>query len=198
MNLVVGFYDRLMAMYNDRSPKDKGPNKNDPQMSMLTGKSPHMQNVEAFMYQIPQPVRPIPTVPSDGERLLRAKLQLEECLELIKALGVAVMVNDNKGNSHELDENDISLELSGSPDLVAIVDGCCDSHVIATGTLIACGVADSGVQAAVDSHNLKKFGPGGYRRADGKWIKPENWIAPPLELLLKFQGWTGSNKPADL
>lgn len=164
-------------------------------LHLLCSRSDHQKNVEAFMKAAGQRVRTKPRVPTTPELLLRAKLQLEECLEKISQLGVDVLY-DNKVINPDL----VSLDLSGEhqPNLVGIVDGCLDSIVIATGTLVACGVSDNGVQAAVDSSNMKKFGPGGYRRNDGKWVKPSDWTPPPLKELLVIQGWDGSDQPEPL
>lgn len=41
-----------------------------------------------------------------------------------------------------------------------------------------------------DDISLSKFG--GYRREDGKWIKPKDWQAPPILELLTEQGYCGS------
>jgi len=33
----------------------------------------------------------------------------------------------------------------------------------------------------MDNANLRKFGKGSYRRADGKWVKPPNFRGPDIQ-----------------
>lgn len=42
-------------------------------------------------------------------------------------------------------------------------------------------------QQLVDENNLAKFGPGGYRRDDGKWIKPPGHKPPAIAKALRWQ-----------
>lgn len=196
MSLSYKTYDTYYERYY-RDFRDKQPNTELGMgtINLLCSQSPHQDNVIQFMKMAGQRVRQRPTMPTVPELLLRAKLQTEECLEKVDALGVDILYDGKP-----LDLSKVSFDMSETkyPDLVEIVDGCCDSIVIATGTLAACGVADQGVQAAVDSHNMKKFGPGGFRDKSGKWVKPHDWVPPPLEELLRLQGWDGSNTPEPL
>jgi predicted HAD superfamily Cof-like phosphohydrolase len=66
-----------------------------------------------------------------------------------------------------------------------VIDGCCDLKVVTTGTLSAFGLPDELFQEEVDTNNLAKFGPGGRRREDGKWVKPPNHKPPDIAGLLK-------------
>jgi hypothetical protein len=34
---------------------------------------------------------------------------------------------------------------------------------------------------------MAKFGPGGYKRSDGKWCKPPNWKKPDLKAIIEQQ-----------
>lgn len=157
--------------YEERSPREK---------------SLHQQRVEDFMVKAGQEVPTKPTVPSEEVRLLRAKLILEEALETIDALGFCVEVIINSDGSQTMSKP-IYVPHDRGPNLNEVVDGCCDIRVVTTGTLSAFGIADVGPQRAVDESNLRKFGPGGYRRDDGKWIKPTDWVAPDWGLILKEQ-----------
>lgn len=142
-------------------------------------KSVHQQQVELLMSKIPgQDVPTSPTMPDEKTRLLRAKLILEEALETIEALGFEV---------HPIGEppiciDDLMFEPNGLADLVKVVDGCCDIAVVTTGTLSAFGVDDVEPQDMVNRANLRKFGPGGYLREDGKWIKPPDFVGPDGEI----------------
>lgn len=147
---------------------------------MSRDKSDHQQRVEAFMAKAGQNVPAGPTIPDEKTLRLRAKLILEEAIETIHGLGYDVQQNG------ETDEIEI-IQGGRKPNLEEIVDGCADMVVIATGTLSSCGVADVGIQLEVDNNNLSKFGPGGYRREDGKWMKPPTWTPPDIKGILKDQ-----------
>lgn len=138
----------------------------------------HQQMVDDFMRRIPGQEAPArPTLPDATVRRLRAALILEEALETIEALGFKATVTDNVRG----------LNPAGEPNLVEIVDGCCDLKVVTTGTLTACGVADVGPQLEVDVNNLCKFGPGHSIREDGKLIKPPDHPVPDLAVIIKAQ-----------
>ena len=119
-----------------------------------------------------------PTMPDEKTRLLRAKLILEEAMETIDALGVTVYLDSEDGRWIEYE--DLFLDPDAEPDLVEIADGCADISVVTTGTLVACGIPDRNLLELVDNNNLAKFGPGGYLREDGKWIKPPDHEPPDI------------------
>jgi predicted HAD superfamily Cof-like phosphohydrolase len=148
-------------------------------------RSAHQQRVDEFMRLAGQELPTVPTIPSDEVRLLRAKLILEEAIETIHALGVTVI--DECGYAPLVDE--LTFKITGPMDIVEVVDGCCDTIVVTTGTLSAIGVSDEAMQQAIDESNLAKFGPGGHRRDDGKWIKPPDHKAPDILALLTEQGY---------
>jgi predicted HAD superfamily Cof-like phosphohydrolase len=160
-------------------------------MRRLNLRTPHQQRVEEFMRNAGQDVPDEPTIPDSKTLILRAKLILEEALETVEALGVTVWLSDET-TDRQLDVSKTNfdrLEFNQdiTPNLVEIVDGCADLMVVTSGTLSAIGVADEPFLEEVDRHNLAKFGPGGYRRDDGKWIKPSNLQPPEIERLLKDQ-----------
>lgn len=145
---------------------------------MSRRKSPHQERVEAFMAKANQQVPGAPMMPDAETRKFRAKIILEETLETIEALGMKVVA---RNFSFEIEES------SQPPDLIEIVDGCADIRVVTTGTLSACGVADESLMAEVDQNNLAKFGPGSYRREDGKWMKPPGHKPPDIARILSEQ-----------
>lgn len=153
--------------------------------------STHMMRILKFMQLAEQEIPDAPCIPSAEVRLLRAKLIMEEALETIEALGVKA---DCEGC--QISMNGIEFYTHGEPDLVEIVDGVCDISVVSLGTLLACGCTDLPFLHEVDESNLRKFGPGGYRREDGKWIKPPDWQPPNITGILKEQGWTPEGKDA--
>jgi predicted HAD superfamily Cof-like phosphohydrolase len=156
-----------------------------------SNKTPHQKDVEFFMTQAGQQVPSEPTIPDEPTRLLRARLVLEEALELIDALCVELDFMGFTLTKEALVEED-SIEFSLYPDiypkLEEIAKEAADVIVVTTGTASACGIAMKPIQQAVDQSNLEKFGPGGYRDKHGKWHKPTNWKKPDLTKLLKDQG----------
>lgn len=127
-----------------------------------------------------------PGMPLTSVRMLRASLILEEALETIEALGLGVWAQQMH-SPLRMAGVEITEARGREPNLIAIVDGCCDLMVVTTGTLSACGVADNEVQRAVDLNNLAKFGPGHSLRPDGKLIKPPGHLPPDLRSILKNQ-----------
>lgn len=157
-------------------------------------KTEHQQRVEQFMANAKQEVPACPTVPDEKTRRFRAKIILEEALETVEALGFYVTIKD-QGTYEQLvsiDKCDFPSEFatkaSLEPNLIEIVDGCADISVVTTGTLSACGVSDEAVLQEVDQNNLSKFGPGSYKREDGKWMKPPTWKPPQIKEILVAQG----------
>lgn len=147
---------------------------------MSRDKSVHQERVELFMAKAGQAVPDRPTIPDEETCRLRAKLILEEAMETIEALGFQVVMKPFDG------EIEIGRK-THEPDLEQVVDGCADIQVVTTGTLSAFGVADADIMIEVDNNNLSKFGPGGYRREDGKWMKPPTWTPPDIKGILEDQ-----------
>lgn len=147
-------------------------------------KSVHQDRVERFMAAAGQAVPREPVIPNVDIRRLRAKLILEEALETVKGLGFAPKVRSDRPIQHSV-EAFFAHCAEVTPNLVEIIDGCCDIKVVTTGTLSACGIPDMPFQSAVDENNLAKFGPGHSFRADGKLIKPPGHKAPDIEGILK-------------
>lgn len=143
-------------------------------------KSDHQKRVEMFMKLAFQEIPPLPIMPSAEIRKFRASMILEEALETIRGLGFRVEKGDLDG--------ELTLEESGKPDMIEIVDGCGDISVVTIGTLSAMGVSDKPVLEAIDLNNLEKFGPGSFRRADGKWVKPATHQPPNIKGVLLAQG----------
>lgn len=159
--------------------------------------SPHYQNVRWFMElakQCPEGGFAAPLLLDEKTRKLRAKLIFEEAMEVINGLGVRITIGEENSSQIVLNEPGHRFvaphdyEVTGEYDLVETVDGCADIIVVTTGTLIATGVTDIGLQNAVDENNLAKFGPGHSFRDDGKLIKPPRHKPPDLVQVLVDQG----------
>jgi predicted HAD superfamily Cof-like phosphohydrolase len=143
-------------------------------------KTSHQIRVEKFMLAAGQSVPQKPCIPNELTRILRARLILEECLETVEALGFQI-----DGGPKAMAEEILDGTADCKPDLIEIIDGCCDIKVVTTGTLSACGLPDDPFQVEVDLNNLAKFGPGGHRRSDGKWEKPPNFTGPDIKGVLE-------------
>jgi predicted HAD superfamily Cof-like phosphohydrolase len=156
-------------------------------------KSPHQRRVEEFMVLAGQEVPEKPCIPSEEVRRLRAKLILEEALETIAELGFEVCFTTLMDNDiYWMNECDVFFtpsQVIPNISLSGIADGCCDISVVTVGTMIACGVDMEPILELVDDNNLAKFGPGGHRREDGKWVKPPDHQPPDIISALKIQGW---------
>lgn len=155
-------------------------------------RSEHQQRVDEFMRLADQEVPLAPVIPNEKTRILRAKLILEEALETIReGLGVDVLIDHGNsiktvGFGNVIMEN-LDFNVVRDADLEQIADGCADLMVVTTGTLSACGIADEALQHEIDCNNLQKFGPGGHKREDGKWVKPKDHPLPQTGKILKEQ-----------
>lgn len=145
--------------------------------------TPHYQRVKEFMQKVGQDTPEGAIIPDAKIRILRAKLILEEALETVEALGVTV-----QHQGHQITEEGLEYDAPNPVDLKEVVDGCADISVVTIGTLIAFGVDDEPVLEEVDASNLRKFGPGSYRREDGKWMKPPGWTPPDIMAAVD-RGW---------
>lgn len=142
----------------------------------------HIDNVEKFMKLAGQSVPDTPTIPTEKDRKLRAKLIMEEALETIDGLGITVSLNGVYLGPNE----PFSYDAFGVPDLSAILDGCVDMLWVGpTGTAIACGMKSCIVPAIkeVDRSNLSKF-IDGHKDPSGKWIKGPSYSPPNLEEII--------------
>lgn len=154
----------------------------------MYGYSLHAERVRSFMIEAGQKVRDLPEMPSMDERRLRARLILEEAVETITSLGFEGPASWQKAVAEFMDflaKCEYHTLGVTSPVLSMIADGCADLSVVTVGTLIACGIPDSKLFKLVDENNMAKFGPGGHRDANGKWIKPPNHTKPDIEGFFK-------------
>lgn len=132
----------------------------------------------------------VPTPDLHGDRVyLRGVLIVEEVTELLAAIC----------GFHGKQEKQFKLQMHAmwdrmyndrnEPDLVEIADGCCDSHVVISGTAIEFGIPEDAVYKEVHRSNMAKAG--GPIREDGKRLKPEGWKAPDVRGVLVKAGWQG-------
>lgn len=167
-------------------------------------KTYHQSMVEKFMRLGGQDVPDSPTIPNLATRRLRASLILEEAVETIKALGFSIRAEFTNGAVEfcRAGRNDggILLVERHEPDMIEVIDGCCDVKVVTTGTLSAFGIPDMAVQEEVDASNLAKVSAGSTKTPEGKILKPANWKRPDIAGVLShgfgnYFSWGSS--PAD-
>ena len=143
-------------------------------------KSQHQQRVEEFMRRAGQDVPSKPTLPDAETCLARAKMHLEETLEVIAALGCYIYWDACEKHGYGV------AKKSAKPVILAnIIQECCDVQFVTTGTLSACGVPDTPFRIEVDQANLRKFEGDAHRDANGKWIKPAGFVGPDIAGVLK-------------
>lgn len=140
-----------------------------------------------------------PTLPTPEERLLRARLVLEEAFEFAVACGVNVFIkSSNESDDPPLDYSDLALVL---PELDArrsldimdeMTDALADLSVVTIGSFIAMGVFDKPILEEVDANNRLKIHPdmgGSKNPITGKWEKNPDHPAPNFKSILVDMGW---------
>lgn len=143
--------------------------------------SKHLDGIVSFMQKAGQATPEKLTVPSEQDRILRAKLIIEEAFELInKGLGIEV---SNFG--HFLKPDDFSYILTGQADPVESMDGAADLYWVGVGGVsIIFGAHLDSVLDEVDRSNQSKF-IDGHRREDGKWQKGPSYSPADIKSVLK-------------
>lgn len=137
-------------------------------------------DVKQFMLAAEQECPSEPTLSDKKTCELRAKLILEEALEQCRAYGVTVRFLAYKSFFEVTPEvaDAIHFEATREPDLVEIADGACDQIYVSVGGAIAMGLDLAPIWELVQNANMAKFGPGSYKREDGKQMKPQGWQSP--------------------
>lgn len=110
----------------------------------------------------------LPTVPDANTLDLRENLISEEFDELMSAL----------------------WEVEHDPDaeqMANIADGIADLIWVAIGTAIRFGIDLPVVWEHVKAANMAKFGPGSWRRSDGKLMKSPTWVPPDIVGVIQNQ-----------
>ncbi|WP_447599877.1 pyrophosphohydrolase domain-containing protein [Nitrospira sp. Nam80] len=129
--------------------------------------------VEEFHQKFELRVEPAPAIPDEATRRLRVRLIQEEFDEVKEALA-------------KEDLNGIAKELA---DLLYVVYG----------TAVSYGIDMDPVFREVHRSNLSKVG--GYKRGDGKWVKPPTYspaqIGPILTSQLAGRGRSCSSEAPD-
>ena len=141
----------------------------------------HVDGIVSFMQKAGQATPEKLTVPSEQDRILRAKLILEEAFELINE-GLGIEVN-NFG--HFLKPNDFGYIITGEADPVESLDGAADLYWVGVGGVSVVFGADlDSVLNEVDRSTQSKF-IDGHRREDGKWQKGKSYSPADIKSVLK-------------
>jgi predicted HAD superfamily Cof-like phosphohydrolase len=122
--------------------------------------------VEEFHRQFEILVNRTPTIPDEATHRLRVRLIEEEFSELKEALG--------------------------KQELVGIAKELADLLYVVYGTAVSYGIDMAPVFCEVHRSNMSKIG--GYKREDGKWVKPATYSPAALSPILQTQ--TGSEHAA--
>ena len=115
--------------------------------------------VEEFHRKFDIAIRPAPSVPEEATRQLRMRLIQEEFDELKDAMA--------------------------TEDLAGVAKELADLLYVVYGTALAYGMDMEPVFREVHRSNMSKVG--GYKRADGKWVKPPTYSPAQVEPLLAAQ-----------
>jgi predicted HAD superfamily Cof-like phosphohydrolase len=116
--------------------------------------------VETFHRTFDIVVNPVPTVADGRTRGLRVQLMQEEFNELKEALA--------------------------TEDLSSIAKEMADLLYVVYGTAVSYGIDMDPVFREVHRSNMSKVG--GYKREDGKWVKPATYSPARIEPILAEQG----------
>lgn len=153
-------------------------------------KSEFQEMVTEFHRALDFPVRETPTVPSDDEVRLRARLILEEAREVMEA-----MFPDADWHQKFADAwNALDPVWGATPrvDLPALAHELADLHYVTSGTCAQFGINEAPVFKAVHAANKAKAGGGKDER--GKAMKPAGWRKADIAAALREQGWTGEEE----
>lgn len=126
------------------------------------------QMVRDFMEKAEQTTPDTPTVPNMEVAMLRFRLIGEELHELWLAID----------SMYALSPEDLNEQ---------VADAVADLMYVVLGTAVSWGIDIEPVFEEVHAANMRKFAEGGYRREDGKWMKPSDWVGPDVAGILRRQ-----------
>jgi len=152
----------------------------------------HQAAVKDFMVKFGQHRQDKPGWPPQEVLDLRIRLIAEEFTELVQAAGYECYLSIGRVNDQGEEVADVFEALPNqrkNPDFAAFVDAHADLEYVLNGTLESCGVQGQPVWDEVHAANMRK--EGGATRKDGKICKPEGWVGPDIERVLREQGWEG-------
>lgn len=130
------------------------------------------------------PIADGPTIPPEDRVRLRASLIAEECFEFLEAVFESHQFERLKAEVLER-----IADAHVEPWLPAAADALGDIDYVVEGTRLEFGIDGAPIAAEIQRANMAKFGPGSWKREDGKTMKPPDWKPPDIEGALRKQGW---------
>ncbi len=127
-------------------------------------------------------IRSVPEMPAPAELAHRARLVLDEALELCAALGVKV---HRLSDDVDICKMPLKYKVQRQPDLVEAVDALRDLEYVIYGTEATLGVQTASDETFQEVHrsNLEKLESGKVK--NGKPVKPAGWRPPDLRRILQ-------------
>lgn len=127
-------------------------------------------------------IRSEPAVPFPKELEHRARLVLDEALELCEALGVKVSL---LGDDRDICKRPLEFKSERAPRFVDAVDAFRDLEYTIYGTEATLGVQEASDETFQEVHrsNMAKLASGVVK--DGKPVKPANWQPPRIGQILR-------------
>lgn len=154
-------------------------------------------DVSAFHRKFGVPMPGKPGWPAQDRIDLRVKLIAEEFCEFLDDCGyeftlvICRFIGERVPGSEMFEEIFERYNGSNEPDCANFpkaADALIDLEYVILGTHVSMGIDSNPLWAEVQAANMRKTG--GATRADGKILKPENWVGPDIEARLREQGWT--------
>lgn len=146
----------------------------------------HIENVIAFKKGAGQPAPETLTIPSPKDRILLARLIVEEALELCAAMGVSLS-QEYDGGHVVGSTKDFEFDASDDVNPTEVIDACVDiMWVGVTGPAVAFGLHSKLTDClkAVDDNNLSKL-VDGYRHPEtGKFCKGPSYVPVDLSTII--------------
>jgi predicted HAD superfamily Cof-like phosphohydrolase len=144
--------------------------------------------VHEFHEKFGYPVRRTVTELTTDELRFRLSLIMEEAMEVLEAAVLPTAAEFLERIRFDI-SSAISLSYQEHLNLPEFVDALGDLDYVVEGTRLYLGVNGSEVAAEIHRANMSKTD--GPRRGDGKILKPEGWMPPDIEGVLRKQGWKG-------
>ena len=126
-----------------------------------------------------------PRIPEDARIKLRANLITEEFCEFI--VSIYPQFKDVQHGALLFRLKQAMEHMQPKVDLVAMADALADLDYVVEGTRLVFGIDGGPVAEEVHRSNMTKFGPGSWKREDGKVMKPPDWQSPDIEGVLQIQ-----------